>query len=300
VNREPQTVNPPEPPLPHIITNGINIHYDLAGHGRPVLFIHGGFGGAESTLFPQPSVITGVLPDQAFLTISYDRRNSGRSEYTAQRIRLEDLAADAHGLLQALGIPEAVVVGDSLGGMIAMRMALDFPRAVTSLVLMETGAMIFERTNKVRAIDAALRIVGERRIFRLNKKSLLNPTWSKPVGPEMTAEQAASRAVHDAEFRARLRELPEDELFRYTRGLVRTYMAFSGRDLSSEVHRITAPVHIIHGTADTIVPHHKGCDLHERIAGSELHTLPGLGHGLLLYEDGREGLRRVVDRYAID
>jgi pimeloyl-ACP methyl ester carboxylesterase len=245
-------------------------------------------------------VITGVLPEQAFLAISYDRRNSGRSEYTPKRIRLEDLAADAHGLLQALGIPEAVVVGDSLGGMVAMRLALDFPRAVTALVLMETGAMIFERTNKVRAIDAALRIVGERRVFRLNKKSLLNPTWSKPVGPEMTTEQESARAAHDAAFRARLASLPEEELFHYTRGLVRTYMAFSGRDLSAEVHRIAAPVHIIHGTADTIVPHQKGRDLHDRIAGSEMHTLPGLGHGLLLYEEGRDALRRVLDPYAID
>ena len=265
-----------------------------------MLFIHGGFGGAESTLFPQPSVITGVLSQQAFLTLSYDRRNSGRSEYTPTRIRLEDLAADAHGLLQALGIPEAVVVGDSLGGMIAMRMALDFPRSITGLVLMETGARIFERTNKVRAIDAALRIVGERRIFRLNKKSLLNPTWSKPVGPGMTVEQAAARAAHDAEFRTRLRALREDELFHYTRGLVRTYMAFSGRDISNEVHRIEPPVHIIHGTADTIVPWNKGRDLHERIAGSELRTLPGLGHGLLLYEEGRDELRSVLDPYAID
>jgi len=268
--------------MPYINANGINIHYDIAGHGRPVLFIHGGFGGAESTLFPQPSVITGVLPEQAFITISYDRRNSGRSEYTPTRIRLEDLAADALGLLQAL------------------RIALDFPSAITALVLMETGAMIFERTNKVRAIDAALRIVGERRIFRLNKRSLLNPTWSKPVGPAVTAEQAAARAAHDAEFRARLRALPEDELFHYTRGLVRTYMAFSGRDISSQVHRIEPPVHIIHGTADTIVPWNKGRDLHERIAGSDLHTLPGLGHGLLLYEEGRDELRSVLDPYAID
>ena len=265
-----------------------------------MLFIHGGFGGAESTLFPKPSVITGVLPEQAFLTISYDRRNSGRSEYTAKRIRIEDLAADAHGLLQALNIPEAVVVGDSLGGMIAMRMALDFPRSIIGLVLMETGAMIFERTNKVRAIDTALRVVGEHRVFRLHKKSLLNPTWSKPVGPEMTAEQAAAHTAHDAEFRARLRDLPEDELFHYTRGLVRTYMAFSGRDLSADVHRITAPVHIIHGTADTIVPWDKGRDLQDRIAGSEMHTLPGLAHGLLLYEEGRDALRRVLDDYAID
>jgi pimeloyl-ACP methyl ester carboxylesterase len=60
------------------------------------------------------------------------------------------------------------------------------------------------------------------------------------------------------------------------------------------------PVHVIHGTADTIVPFHKGRDLHQRIAGSELHALPGLGHGLLLYEDGRKALRRVLDRYAMD
>ena len=286
--------------MPHITANGISTHYDISGRGRPVLFIHGGFGGVESTLFPRPTVITGVLPEQAFLTISYDRRNSGRSEYTAKRIRLEDLAADAHGLLQALGIPEAVVVGDSLGGMIAMRMALDFPRSVTGLVLMETGALILHRTMRAAAVFTAISVLGERRVFRLAKQRLVNPSWSKPIGPEMDTEELVSRAAHDAEFRARLRDLPEEELFRYTRGLVCTYRAFWGRDLSAEVDRLGLPVHIIHGTEDTIVSFAKGRDLHERIEGSEMRPLPRLGHGLLLYDEGRGALLGVLDRYAID
>jgi 3-oxoadipate enol-lactonase len=286
--------------MPLVTANGISTYYDVSGRGRPLLFIHGGFGGAESTLFPKAPAIAGVLPEGAFLTISYDRRNSGRSEYTAGRIRLEDLAADAHGLLQALGIREAVVVGDSLGGMIAARMALEFPRSVMALVLMETGGLILHRTVRAFGVFAALRVLGERRVFRLAKQRLLNPSWSKPIGPGMDAAEASARTAHDAAFRAKLRSLPEETLFAYTRGLVHTYHAFWGRDLSSEVHRLTMPVQIIHGTADTIVPFEKGRDLHERIVGSEMHALPGLGHGLLLYEDGRAALRRVLDRYAID
>ena len=286
--------------MPLITANGISIYHELSGRGRPVLFIHGGFGGAESTLFPKPPAIAGVLPEGAFLTISYDRRNSGRSEYMARRIRLEDLAADAHGLLEALGIPAAVVAGDSLGGMIAARMALDFPGSVSGLVLMETGGLILRKTYRARAVFTALRVLGERRVFRLAKQRLLNPCWSKPIGPDMDEEEASARAAHDAAFRAKLRDLPEETLFAYTRGLVHTYHAFWGGDIAQEVHRLTMPVHVIHGTADTIVPFHKGRDLHQRIAGSEMHALPGLGHGLLLYEDGREALRRVLDRYAMD
>src|SRR3712207_8868871 len=51
----------------------LDLYYEDDGAGPPVLFIHGGFGGVQSSLFPQPSVIAGVLQAEAFRTISYDR-----------------------------------------------------------------------------------------------------------------------------------------------------------------------------------------------------------------------------------
>jgi pimeloyl-ACP methyl ester carboxylesterase len=165
---------------------------------------------------------------------------------------------------------------------------------------METGGLILARTHRARAVFAALRVLGQRRVFRMAKQRLLNPTWSKPIGPNAGSDEITARTAHDEALRAKLRALPQETLFEYTRGLVNTYRAFWGRDLSSDVHRLSMPVHIIHGTEDTIVPFPKGRDLHQRIAGSEMHVLEGLGHGLLLYEPGREALRRVLDGYAMD
>src|SRR5215213_3709846 len=109
-------------PIAHV--NGLDLYYDDEGEGTPVLFIHGGFGGVESTLFPQQSVFKGVMPPDTFRTITFDRRNSGRSGYSTKPHKIEDLAADAAALLDHLRIDRAVIVGDSMGGMVAMKFAL--------------------------------------------------------------------------------------------------------------------------------------------------------------------------------
>src|SRR3954449_9852925 len=84
--------------------NGSDMYYEDNGEGTPVLFIHGGFGGVESTLFPQRSVFTGILSPERFRTITYDRRNSSRSSYSMKAYRVEDLATDAAALLDYLNI----------------------------------------------------------------------------------------------------------------------------------------------------------------------------------------------------
>src|SRR5579862_8997928 len=102
--------------MPFAQINGLQLYYEAEGEGTPALFIHCGFGGAESTLFPRDSVYRGVLPAQRFRAITYDRRNAGRSEYSRHAYKLEDLADDAAALLDHLDARQAVIVGDSLGG----------------------------------------------------------------------------------------------------------------------------------------------------------------------------------------
>lgn len=280
--------------LPHVTVNGIELYFEDEGTGEPVLFIHGGFGGVESTLYPKPSSITGALPADRYRTISFDRRNSGRSAYATRFTRLEDLAADARGLLGALDVERAVVVGDSLGGMIAQRFALDYPHATSGLVLMETSARILRRTREVKAVLLAMRLLGPRVLYRLFRRRFLEPDWSKPVGPARTPHEVRLAHEQRRDFLQKLRDLPDDELYRYSLGLIRTYVAFSGRDLRPEVPSLPAPVHIIHGSADTIVGTHHGRELAALIPHAEYTELPGLGHGLLYYPEGRESLRRAV------
>jgi pimeloyl-ACP methyl ester carboxylesterase len=275
--------------------NGIDISYDEEGQGRPVLFIQGGFGGAESTLFPKRSAIKGVLPQARFRTISFDRRNCGRSQYVNQETRLEDLAADARGVLEALNIERAIVVGDSLGGMVALRFALDYPEAVDGLVVMESSGRILRGSRRMRAAVVALNLLGPRIVYRIFRRQFLQSNWSKPMGGSPSGVAAKLVQAHQLDLQRRLEALPDETLYEYSMGIVRTYVAFLGRDIRNELPSLRMPVRIIHANADPLVGVHHGRELARLIPGAALTELAGLGHGLFNYPQGRDALRIAVE-----
>src|SRR3954451_4029275 len=100
--------------MPHASVNGVELFYEVQGTGQPVLFIHGGYGGAESAVVPKlPPEITGILPADRFQVITYDRRNAGQSEFTTDHYTIDDLAADALALLDHIGAGRTIIVGSS-------------------------------------------------------------------------------------------------------------------------------------------------------------------------------------------
>ena len=84
--------------------DGVEVDYEISGSGVPALFIHGGFGGPGTTLVAQNRNDADLLPADKVMTISYDRRGAGRSEYNLSYYTVADLAADARALLAHLGI----------------------------------------------------------------------------------------------------------------------------------------------------------------------------------------------------
>jgi 3-oxoadipate enol-lactonase len=283
-------------PIAHV--NGIDTYYEDEGAGVPVLYIHGGFGGAESALYWKPSTFKGVLPPDRFRVITYDRRGCGRSSFVEGHYGLKQLAADARGLLRHIGIDRAVVVGDSLGGLVAQRLGLDYPEVVESLVLAETGSRIFGVPKKVRALLLATRVLPVRPFFRFIKPKVLEPELYEPLGPVTEAEVEA-RKQHHAAYKQRLRQLPEDELYHYSMGLLRNYAAFADVDLSAEAGHLSMPIEIMHGTADRVVRFETGAAMLQHLPHARFHELPGLGHGLFYYPEGREALRQILaDRAA--
>jgi esterase len=121
--------------MSYVRANGVRIYYEEHGSGEPILLIHGA--GSDATFWG------GALDELAQLgrVIAYDRRGCSRSEhpesYTATSP--QEQAADAAGLLEALEATPAVVVGRSLGGMVALELARTYPHLVRGLVLLEAG-----------------------------------------------------------------------------------------------------------------------------------------------------------------
>ena len=115
--------------MPRVRVNGVPLHYERHGSGEPLLLITG-FTISSAVFEPVLELYGG-----RFECITYDNRGSGRSGAPLRPTSMAELAADAAGLLRALGVESAHVCGLSMGGMIAQELAIRFPERVRGLVL---------------------------------------------------------------------------------------------------------------------------------------------------------------------
>jgi pimeloyl-ACP methyl ester carboxylesterase len=145
--------------MPRVHANGIDIEYESIGSaGDPVVLLIMGFASALTTW---PDSFCNGLAEKGFRVIRFDNRDIGRSTHLARLgapnlsamiaklesgepvaapYALEDMAADAVGLLTALGIDRAHIAGASMGGMIAQLVAIDHPAKAKSLISMMSHA----------------------------------------------------------------------------------------------------------------------------------------------------------------
>jgi pimeloyl-ACP methyl ester carboxylesterase len=272
--------------------NGVELSYEVHGQGVPALFIHGGYGGAATSLVPVPATVVDILPADRVQTITYDRRSAGLSEYVASWYNLADLAADALGLLNCLGHDRAIIIGSSAGGPIALQFALSYPERMIALALPNTGANLSSTERVVgrqrRALVERARVEGDQALFAERKDALRQ-------APAGTVPPGAGAAARMEERRQRLLEAlaqaGDNDLSRYFAGELRNYGAYIDEDFSPRLAELQMPVCIIHGDADAVAPFAWGEALHRAIPGSEFHAIPGGGHGILQWPAGAQALR---------
>ncbi|MDQ8726567.1 alpha/beta hydrolase [Bradyrhizobium sp. LHD-71] len=280
--------------MPFATVNGIRLFWESVGEGMPLLFIHGGYGGAPTTLAPQNHPMKAILPRDKVQTILYDRRNAGLSDYTDAHYTLATLADDALGVLDHLGLGRAVIVGTSAGGPIALEIALSRPERVIALCLPNTGANLasLERPQGKTRLELVQRSrsEGDRTVFEARKQSLR-------VSAASDSNDAAEIA-RQAKLAAALRTVSDDDLYRYSVGEIRNYEAYLGVDCTPRLAELKMPVCIIHGTADRVVPYAWGEALHKAIMQSEMYPIPDADHGILAYDGAAVALRDWVGRVA--
>ncbi|HUL62041.1 MAG TPA: alpha/beta hydrolase, partial [Methanocella sp.] len=125
--------------MPTVRVGDLDIFYATAGAGEPVLLLQGqGFG--QAGLIAKNPLFRALAARYRCVTL--DNRGTGGTGKPDTPYSIGQMADDAAGLLDALGIGPAHVVGGSLGGFIAEELALDRPEKVKSLVLFSTGARL--------------------------------------------------------------------------------------------------------------------------------------------------------------
>jgi pimeloyl-ACP methyl ester carboxylesterase len=125
--------------MPTIQVNDLEMYYELHGEGEPLTLI---VGLATDTL-EWDGIIRPLA--QRYRVIAFDNRGAGRSAKPDQPYSIEQMASDTEGLLDALAVERAHIVGVSMGGRIALALALAHPERVNRLVLVSTSARAARR-----------------------------------------------------------------------------------------------------------------------------------------------------------
>jgi 3-oxoadipate enol-lactonase len=236
------------------------LHVEEHGNGDPLLLIEG-LGQAMWAWREQIPVFA-----RHFRTIAYDTRGTGRSAIPDEPYGISDLAADAAAILDGRA---AHIVGLSMGGYVALTLALSRPELVRSLVLTGTGAGGPDRVPRQPYVRKAFADALGLPLDQYGRRTMpytFAPGWTE-----------GNAARFDEILAARL-EYPTS----YETIEVHANACYGFYDEGCEVERIEAPALVIHGDADLIVPVENGRMLAARLPNARYVELAGRGHNLPL------------------
>ena len=269
--------------------NHITLAYEDHGDptAPPILLVMGL--GGQLTLWPIELV--DALVARGFRVIRYDNRDIGLStKFDAAGVpnvkwllvksllglpvrtpyRLAEMAKDGIGLLDALDIGRAHIVGASMGGMISQHIAATFPDRTLSLtsIMSTTGNRRLPRAKKEAMQVLLTRPDTDDEEARIAHGIRIARTIGSPAYP--AAEDRLQRRVRSDYARSY-----------HPPGFIRQTAAIvADGDRRVMLKQITAPTLVIHGDADPLVPVAGAHDTAASIAGAKLHIIPGMGHDL--------------------
>jgi pimeloyl-ACP methyl ester carboxylesterase len=228
------------------------------------------------------------LAEQGFRAITVDNRDVGNSS-SCEGISysIDDMADDAVAVLDELGIDRGYVLGISMGGMIAQKVALNHPERVSKLMLMATGP-----GGGGHGVPPSPEV----------SVALMTPP---PDGDRVTYGRKILELISGPGFGERHPDRIEMAMSRGSMiggneaGVMRQMQAVMGCDTWESLSSITTPTMILHGDADPLVPTANGENLASRIPGAELVLLPGVGH-LIPLEVPEQAFQAIVRFFPVE
>jgi 3-oxoadipate enol-lactonase len=244
--------------MPMIRANGTALYYeDTGGTGAPVVFSHGLLW--NTTLFaPQIAALK-----NRYRCIAYDHRGQGRSaDDDGRTIDMNTVTDDAAALIEALGIGPVHFCGLSMGGIVAMRLAIGRPDLIRTLILLDTTADPEPYKLKYQMLNLIVRCFGLAAVVKAvmpalyGKSTLKDPARAEEV-LEWQQQLAANRR----------------SIWRAAAGVVER------KSIYEELHNIAVPTLVAVGDEDVGTPPAMSERIAKAIAGAKLMVIPGAGHG---------------------
>lgn len=265
--------------MPKISVGKINMYYEIHSDGFPLVMIMG-LGG------PAAAWDRYIVEEfsKEYKVIILDNRGTGQTDCPKENFTIDMLAEDTAGLMTALKVPRAHVLGVSMGGMISIKLALKYPEKVEKLVLGCTTGGVSR--------------------FIPPKADLMQSLGGLMSGDPEEALKAGLRILYTEDFIA---EHPEriEELIEQMKnssfsaeGVMRQLAGISVYDAHDQLSTIRNPTLILAGKKDSLVPFENSQILAEEILNSKLVLFEDVAHGF--YSQKREEFCQIVLEFLKD
>jgi pimeloyl-ACP methyl ester carboxylesterase len=270
--------------MPLAQTNGIELEYETFGdRSKPAMLLIMGLG---VQLLGWDERFCNMLADRGYFVIRFDNRDVGLSskieggpapnplqlmagDFSSASYTLDDMADDTAGLLDALDIDAAHVVGVSMGGMIGQVLTCRHPDRVLSLssIMSTTGDRQVGQPNPEVLMALITPAPADREGYVETTASMFKLVGSPGYPPDEEALRAVIGASYDRAH--------------YPAGFMRQLAAIAASgDRSTAICNITVPTVVIHGADDPLIEASGGEATAAAIPGAKLVTIPGMGHDL--------------------
>jgi 3-oxoadipate enol-lactonase len=265
--------------MPYAIgPQGTRIHYRVVGDRGPNVVLIQGIGLSSRFWFEQPDLLAQHEKDP-YRVLLVDNRGTGRSDAPRGLYFMRHMADDVLAAMVAAEMPSAILVGISMGGMIAQHVALRHPSHVNGLVLLATTAGLpYGRLPGATAIATLLALALEPPRLSRGLAKLLLPAKHIPRRRELMAEWPAA--------------FKENPMPRHA--FLGQFAAVMGHSTGWRLRKIRCPTVVVTGDDDILVPAINSELLARRIPNAALEVIPETGHGIPILD--RDVVRRALDR----
>jgi 3-oxoadipate enol-lactonase len=266
--------------MPVARVEGIELSYERGGSGPPLLLIMGMSGTFDHW-------DAGFLDDlrRDFDTTVYDHRGVGSSSRLDGPITIAQLAEGAAGLLAALEIESAHVLGISMGGMVAQELALAHPERIRTLAL---GCTYCGGEGSALPGEDVMRKLAEA-MSSGDRERAIRAAWEANVSPGFAANDDAYARFLEI---GRRRAVPVEVIMEQMR-------AVTEHDTYTRLPEIELPTLVVHGTLDQMLPVQNGHMIAGLIPDSRLEILDGIGH-LFFWEQPERSAELVRAHAAVN
>ena len=274
----------------------LSVHHTLGGEGRPpLLFVHGlGSSGYLEWRFNLPHFA------RTHRVVAPDLPGFGRTDKPRSvRYGVPYFARTIDRYLDAIGIRSAVVIGCSMGGRVALELALEFKHRVERLVVVNALGLGRPQVQFFYPLMMLPRVGEAAMSLAQTAMNRLPPEVIRRWASRYAAADDLDRTMDDA-YLHQLREMFQSEGFAEAylatvRSMARPAALFGLHDLGPRLHEIEVPVQIVWGADDPLFPLSHAHRAHAAIAGSRLAVIEGAGH--TPQSDRPDEFNRVLTRF---